>query len=190
MESPDVDIMSIVLNLTTTASAETQKATVEKYMTQDVEFRHPVCLIPRGRNSRDTVLKVFQWYRILSPTVDLKVNSVVFDQEREQIYLDLVQWFKLFFLPVDPVPARLITRLELRKVENKYYISKQEDFYHPVDFTKLLFPPLAPLVSLWLVISGVFSFWAATVGQSLGYWATTSCDPADKNGVYHQDLYN
>ncbi|KAG2011647.1 hypothetical protein CC2G_011740 [Coprinopsis cinerea AmutBmut pab1-1] len=189
MENPETDIERVVLDLTTGQSPEVQKSAVETYMTQDVAFRHPVCCVDSGPNSRDIVLKVYQWYRMLSPRVSLKVNGVVFDSSQQLLYLDMTQWFRLFFLPVQAAPARLVSRVELRKVNNLYYIQRQEDFYHTADFTNLLIPPLAPLVRLWLTLAAIFSYFAATVGQQLGYWVPESELSRSKVAGDHEDLY-
>lgn len=60
MENPERDIAAVIFGLTTVASPDLQKETVETYMTKDVAFEHPVCSVPSGPNSREKVLKVYQ----------------------------------------------------------------------------------------------------------------------------------
>ncbi|KAF8197124.1 hypothetical protein BJ912DRAFT_954843 [Pholiota molesta] len=171
MENPVKEIKSVVYQLTATNSPDVQKAALESYMTSDVAFRHPVCSVNSGPNSRDTVLGIYQWYRILSPKIDIQVESIVFDSDQNVIYLEGVQWFKLFILPFKPAPARLIVRLTLRKQEGLFYISEQEDFYHTDDFAALLLPPIAPFIRLALVIAGILSSIFASLAQLFGLWA-------------------
>jgi hypothetical protein len=96
MENPVKEIKSVVYQLTATNSPDIQKATLESYMTSDVAFRHPVCSVKSGPNSRDTVLGIYQyvqldfistenvfkqipycrWYRVLSPKIDIQVESI------------------------------------------------------------------------------------------------------------------
>lgn len=60
MENPVEDIKSVVQQLTATDSPDIQKAAFESYMTPDVAFRHPVCAVSAGPNSRATVLGIYQ----------------------------------------------------------------------------------------------------------------------------------
>ncbi|KAH6903875.1 hypothetical protein BKA70DRAFT_1298710 [Coprinopsis sp. MPI-PUGE-AT-0042] len=141
MEEPRIDIRRVILELTTTSLPEVQAQAVERYMTRDVV-----------------------WYRILSPKVEVNINNIIYDSQRETLYLDLTQSFKLFFIPFSPASSTL------RKVDKLYYISEQEDFYHTLSFTALLVPSLLPIVTLWLTFAAFFSYWAAMVGQQLGFW--------------------
>jgi hypothetical protein len=61
MNDPERDISTVVYRLTTANSPDIQKATIEKYMTSDVAFRHPVCQVNSGPNSRNQVLGIFQY---------------------------------------------------------------------------------------------------------------------------------
>ncbi|KAF6756619.1 hypothetical protein DFP72DRAFT_893247 [Ephemerocybe angulata] len=174
MEDPKTDISSVILNLTTTESPDTQQETVLKYMTADVSFEHPVCSVRPGPNSRDKVLKIYQWYRVL-------ISQSVFDRERQVMYVEIVQMFKLFFLPVESSAcevrphAVLVTRLELRKIKSLYYISRQEDFYHTIDFARLVLPPIVPLVWFLLTFGAIFSIVA------------TKTVPGDREELYEMD---
>ncbi|KAF9472098.1 hypothetical protein BDN70DRAFT_998335 [Pholiota conissans] len=170
MENPVEEIKAVVHQLTATNSPDIQKAALESYMTSDVAFRHPVCSVNAGPNSRDTMLGIYQWYRVLSPQIEIKVESIMFDSEKDVMILEGVQWFKLFFLPVKPMPARLIIRLTLRKQDGLYYISEQEDFYHPEDFAALLLPPIVPFVKFGLLASGTISGVLARASHLLGWW--------------------
>ena len=41
----------------------------------DAGFNNPWCCVPRGPGSREQILGIYQWYREMSPTVHLKVES-------------------------------------------------------------------------------------------------------------------
>ncbi|KIM44240.1 hypothetical protein M413DRAFT_443262 [Hebeloma cylindrosporum] len=170
MENPVKEIVSIVQQLVATDSPNVQKAALETYMTPDVAFRHPVCVVESHANSRDTLLGIYQWARVLSPRVEIKVDSIVFDENRRVMYLESVQWFKLFFLPTIASPARLITRLTLREKNGLYYISQQEDFYHPEDFAALLVPAITPVIRKGLNLGTVLSNLFVRGANMLGYW--------------------
>ncbi|KAJ2918867.1 hypothetical protein MD484_g1532, partial [Candolleomyces efflorescens] len=189
MQNPSEEVSSVILQLATTTSPDVQQAAVYKYMTPDVSFEHPVCSVRSSANSREKLLKIYQWYRVLSPHIDLKVESVVLDRENEVMYIEMIQWFKLFFLPINPQPARLVTRLQLRKVLGLYYISRQEDFYHTVDFVRLLLPPLAPIFYILLTFGAIFSFMGSVVAQQLGFWTPRSGEKGiDGEGGHDGDI--
>jgi len=61
MEDPAREITSVVYQLTATDSPDVQKAAVERYMTSDVGFQHPVCSVKPGPNSREAVLGIYQY---------------------------------------------------------------------------------------------------------------------------------
>jgi hypothetical protein len=71
MEDPEQDIASVIFGLTTVASPDLQRETVETYMTKDVAFEHPVCSVQSGPNSREKVLKVYQYVEYLKPAMPL-----------------------------------------------------------------------------------------------------------------------
>jgi len=47
-----------------------------RYFMDYASFNHPICCVPSHPNSREEILGIFQWYRILSPCLTTKVNSV------------------------------------------------------------------------------------------------------------------
>ncbi|KAF9039274.1 hypothetical protein BJ165DRAFT_377907 [Panaeolus papilionaceus] len=191
MENPREDIEHVIMQLTSTNSPDLQKAAIEAYMAPHVSFRHPVCCMESSRNSRVELLGVYQWYRVLSPQIKVKVENVVFDRDHHVLYVEIVQWFKLFFLPLRPAPARLLTRIKLQKEAHLYYISEQEDFYHPDDFAALLLPPLAFFVRLFLAFNGLACGFLMIWANLLGYWRTSSLanDPDADPAPSEPDLY-
>jgi hypothetical protein len=54
-------------------------------------------------------------------------------------------------------------------------------------FTALLIPGLLPIVTLWLTCAALFSYWAAIVGQQLGFWVPKGT--RNRAGGEHDDLY-
>lgn len=88
-----------------------------------------------------------------------------------------MSFFPILSLPTDslaPFPIKknsFLTRIRLRRENDFYYISSQEDFYHPDDFTSLIMPPLVPVVQFVMdsasTISAVNAKLAAGV---LGLW--------------------
>uniref|UniRef100_D8Q780 SigF-like NTF2-like domain-containing protein n=2 Tax=Schizophyllum commune (strain H4-8 / FGSC 9210) TaxID=578458 RepID=D8Q780_SCHCM len=172
MENPAEDIHGVFNALTMAANADVQRAAVNKYFLPNAGFRHPLCRVEPGFLSRDNILGVYQWYRIMSPILEAEIIDVVFHPDKNVMYLEGSQKFHIRLSPFAPAPARIIIRLTLQKDQfsGLYYIAQQEDFYHPDDFINLLVPPLAPFIRLALDGAGVVSNICAKVGQVVGYW--------------------
>ncbi|KAF5345033.1 hypothetical protein D9758_010463 [Tetrapyrgos nigripes] len=173
MQDPEKEISSVLLQLTTTSSADVQKAVIEKYFCSDVGFRHPLCYVPPIDESREMLLGIYQWYRVLSPKIEAYVQSVVYDKERDILLLDVFQTFHIRLSPLKPSQSRLLVRLTLKEVDGLRYIAFQEDFYHPDDFMRLLIPPLAPLLRACLSTASFASTVYAKTAQFLGFWRVT-----------------
>ncbi|ESK84744.1 hypothetical protein Moror_581 [Moniliophthora roreri MCA 2997] len=170
MQNPAEEITSVISRLTTTTSPEVQKATAEEFLTPNVGFRHPICSVSPGPGSRDALLGIYQWYRIMSPTIEAHVESVVYDAENEVVFAEVRQKFHIRISPFKPAWSRLIVRLELREMNGRRYIAFQEDFYHPDDFMNLILPPIAPIIRLALSGATIGSNLNAKIGQLLGFW--------------------
>ncbi|KAF7290753.1 hypothetical protein MIND_01316000 [Mycena indigotica] len=187
MQNPTSEIGAVVSLLTAAAAPDIQKAAFLRYMTSDAGFRHPLCSVLPGPGSRERVLGIYQWYRIMSPRIDITVNNVVYDETNRILLLDVVQLFHIRFSPFKPAPARLLVRLTLRQDhDGLFYIALQEDFYHPDDFMALLAPPLSPLVRLGLSMTGRASDIYAKCGRLLGIW-TSETGVAHGGGLYDDE---
>ncbi len=79
-----------------------------RYYAPDMRFRHPLCVVPSAPNSRDAMLSILQWYRILSPMIKGDVSSVTYDAEKQIIFLDVTQIFHIRWSPFNPAPARYV----------------------------------------------------------------------------------
>ncbi|KAJ7764901.1 hypothetical protein B0H16DRAFT_1526144 [Mycena metata] len=187
MQHPSSEVGAVVSLLTAAAAPDIQKAAFLKYLTPDAGFRHPLCHVTPGPGSRDRVLGIYQWYRIMSPHIDITVKSVVHDTANNVLLLDVVQKFHLRFSPFSPAPSRLLVRLTLREENGLHYIASQEDFYHPdarihsaTEFMSLLIPPLAPVIRVGLSVAATASDIYAKIGQLLGFWAANA--PSEAHG--------
>ncbi|KAI0942711.1 hypothetical protein AcW1_003268 [Taiwanofungus camphoratus] len=190
MEDPARDIDAVVKLVAAAATPDIQKAAILRYFAPDASFRHPLCAVSPAPRSRDAVLRIFQWYRVLSPVLALRVRRVAFHPGGEktavggiggtdahpppQLFLDIVQTFHIRWSPFPAKEARLLTRLTLRPAPSshgppRFLIAAQEDFYHPDDFAALLAPPLVPLVRALLLLAtcacGVLAWAAALLGE-------------------------
>ncbi|CDO73855.1 hypothetical protein BN946_scf185016.g12 [Trametes cinnabarina] len=178
MENPAQEIVNVAVLVTAAVNPEIQKAAVLKYYAQDAAFRHPLCKVESGPDSREAIISILQWYRILSPLLSVRVNSVTYDEERHSVFLDVSQTFHIRWSPLRPAPARLIVHLTLRPEPSPedpsktvYLIAEQEDFYHPEDLTALIIPPLKPLVGAALHAATFVCKVNARVFGAFGYWS-------------------
>ncbi|ROW09595.1 hypothetical protein VMCG_02552 [Cytospora schulzeri] len=125
MENPKHEIQHVVRSLCQGTTDE-QRRTLDRYFTPDAEFVHPFCVAPRFRrgalrhipllnklSSRDVVRGVYQWYRMLSPKVEMEFDAVLLDRARDKIFLDIRQNFSIWFIPWYHARVRLVTVLDL-----------------------------------------------------------------------------
>ncbi|KAJ6510612.1 argonaute-like protein [Mycena sanguinolenta] len=186
MQNPVDEVGAAVSLLTAAVSPEIQKAAFSKYFAPDAGFRHPMCHVAPGPGSRDRILAIFQWYRIMSPNLKITTNSVVHDSANNTLLLDVVQEFHIRLSPFKPAPSRLLVRLTLREVNGLQYIAFQEDFYHPDDFMALIVPPLAPVIRMGLSVASSASAIYARIGQLLGFWTTSGLHETNRAGLGQQ----
>ncbi|KAK5167814.1 uncharacterized protein LTR77_007513 [Saxophila tyrrhenica] len=153
MDDPINDIPQIIYNLTTAPSSLQQK-TLERYFTPDASFTHPFCAV---HNNRQAILRIFQWYKILSPDIKIRINSVAYDQEHMTLYVNLSQLFAIWFIPFHRSPVTLTTVLTLAHghalntstpppknptphSQAQYFITSQNDLYQVDQFVRFFLP--------------------------------------------------
>jgi hypothetical protein len=109
----------------------------------------PFCRVKAGPNSREALLGIYQFYKQISPKIQLTVKSAgvlavalrseaadrvaaVFDEATAKLYVDVHQLFALWFAPWHRASVDLTVKLALRKEDDeRWYIAKQSDFYEP-----------------------------------------------------------
>ncbi|KFY89021.1 hypothetical protein V500_05997 [Pseudogymnoascus sp. VKM F-4518 (FW-2643)] len=128
-----------------------QLAALDANFTHDASFRHTICRVPSfgdvnvpllgAVNSRWVIGCVYRWYKVLSPRIEVDIESVVLDQKSQRLYVSMAQTFSLFIIPFYSAKVPLITVLRLVKEDDdRFYISAQEDYYEPEDFVKFFLP--------------------------------------------------
>lgn len=75
MDDPAEEITSVIKQLCT-ADSTTQQQTIDTYFTQDAQFIHPFCRTIPGPNSGWMIKKIYAWYKILSPHIDIDIEGV------------------------------------------------------------------------------------------------------------------
>ncbi|KAI0479010.1 hypothetical protein GGR56DRAFT_672976 [Xylariaceae sp. FL0804] len=131
MERPTEEITAVVKALTEGTPQQQERALLDFFL-PDAYFIHPFCRVPsfawHGRhvpgfpalelNSRTLTLMVYKWYRVLSPTIRLEVDSVSLDARRDLLYLSMRQTFTLWVVPRAlwrAADVKLVTVLELAR---------------------------------------------------------------------------
>ncbi|EGN97700.1 hypothetical protein SERLA73DRAFT_184505 [Serpula lacrymans var. lacrymans S7.3] len=170
MQNPQREIVQIAQLLTSSAESDAQQKAVLNYFTTNASLRDPLCVVESSPNSRDTILGVYQWYRILSPNTRSNIQSILYDRELDLIDLEIVQVFKARFSPFKPAESRFLIRLSMREDNGLHYIARQENFLQPDDVLNILIPPLAPLLRLGLNAAAIVYNMNARALQATGLW--------------------
>ncbi|KAJ5662614.1 uncharacterized protein N7477_010230 [Penicillium maclennaniae] len=174
MENPVVEIPAVI-SLLTQSTPTLQQKTLERFFTSDASFVHPFCRVPSFEGSRWWILKIFQWYKIMSPRIKMEIHSIAMDQESLKLYVNMSQIFSIWIVPFHVAPATLTTVLDLTTDSSKtssstngahplYYITKQEDLYQTSEFIKFILPHVGYwLVLGWHLIATLFCFLGVTL---------------------------
>ncbi|PYH47001.1 uncharacterized protein BP01DRAFT_390653 [Aspergillus saccharolyticus JOP 1030-1] len=150
MEDPTSEITTIIHHLTQ-GSPQDQERTIQKFFTPSASFVHPFCRVWSSPGSRWFIEKIYQWYKIMSPRIEMEVQSVAYDKPSQKLYLTMSQIFSIWLVPFHVAPVTLTTvlslttdpedgRTPLQGSGKRYYIKKQEDFYQPSEFIKFVLP--------------------------------------------------
>ncbi|KAF1931485.1 uncharacterized protein M421DRAFT_55681 [Didymella exigua CBS 183.55] len=155
MENP-VEEITNVIHLLTQSPPSTQRQTVEKYFTPNASFTHPFCRTGQWPNSRLLVGLIYRWYKIMSPSIDITVQSVAYDESNLIIYVSIFQIFRIWLIPFYYAPVYLtsVIKLERNNDDRKYYIESQDDLYAIDQWIRFIAPGGWILVYLW-------QFWAS-----------------------------
>ncbi|KAL5363105.1 hypothetical protein BJX96DRAFT_155170 [Aspergillus floccosus] len=177
MENPEAEIRGVILNLTQ-GIPFVQARTIDEYFTSSAVFVHPFCRTWDIDGSRWFVKEIYRWYKIMSPHIEIEINSVAYDEQNLKIYANISQVFSIWAIPFHSSPVNLTTVLDLvprtketpRGIDGQeapktlYYIARQEDFYQTSEFVKFLTPSAAVPVYIWqsfatlFCVLGVFVF--------------------------------
>ncbi|EFR00439.1 hypothetical protein MGYG_03442 [Nannizzia gypsea CBS 118893] len=112
MENPVAEIPQVI-HLLTQSIPSVQQQTIEKYFTPSASITHPFLHSGSFQGSRWLISRIFLFYKIMSPHVDLHVKSVAFDRENLLLYVTVSQVFRIFIVPLYTAPVTLTTVLQL-----------------------------------------------------------------------------
>jgi ATP-dependent Clp protease adapter protein ClpS len=198
MEDPIHEISDVIHTLTQSPPSQ-QAACVESYFTPTASFTHPFCrtysfgseYLPHvggaSLSSRWFILKIYQWYKILSPHIDLEIESVAFDAQNLLLYVSIHQIFKIQWIPFHNSDVRLTTVLKLvedeaRKHEIEEFSTKQAKKMLKNDYAALRAPHKRYLIQaqndLYQTnefVKFVFFFGGSSVIMAWQFFATFAC---------------
>ncbi|KAJ0162098.1 hypothetical protein CTA2_5111 [Colletotrichum tanaceti] len=196
MDHPVKEIRTVIRDLVQGSPEKQQNAIYSNYA-EDAAFTHPFCHVPSFGNvqipflfpinSRWVVLRIFRWYRILSPNIEMEIESCVQDQKTNLLYIKMRQDFRLWFVPFYNAPVELVVvlRLETRTVDangnplprgygdsntvgsrQRQFIVSHEDHYQVGEVLKFL----VPFFGYWAWhVWTLFGTVVCVVGAFLGY---------------------
>ncbi|KAL0944380.1 uncharacterized protein CTRU02_202267 [Colletotrichum truncatum] len=196
MEHPVKEIRTVIRDLVQ-GTPEKQKNALYSHFVEDASFTHPFCHVPSFGNiqlpflpilnSRLFILMVYRWYRILSPNINMEIESTVQDQKTNLLYVKMHQDFRLWFVPFysAPVDFVVVLRLETRTVDGdgrplprnqsdtptfgsrqRQFVVHQEDHYQVGQWLKFITPVVGPWA--WYAWS-LFATFLCAVGALVGY---------------------
>ncbi|KAG1856973.1 hypothetical protein DFJ58DRAFT_878732 [Suillus subalutaceus] len=158
MQNPQRDLPVVLTGLATSHNPADLRAAVKKFYTPDASLHHPFRIVEHGANSRQKILGMYEWCRIISPNTTSDVD-VVFYNGKHHVLVRLS--------PFKSAPSRYIIRIKLQERDKLFYIYSQEEFLHPM-FCR----PLTPLVRLALVFFALMEGHVLEdMGLSLLLWA-------------------
>lgn len=76
MIGPAVAEIALVIETLCTASPAVQRAAIETYFTTTASFTHPFCRTGSFAGSIWLIIMIYRWYKILSPHIDVGVDSI------------------------------------------------------------------------------------------------------------------
>ncbi|WYZ45272.1 hypothetical protein EsH8_VIII_000588 [Colletotrichum jinshuiense] len=210
MDHPVKEIRTVIRDLVQ-GSPEKQQNALYSNFTEDAAFTHPFCHVPSFGNvqvpflftinSRWLILMVYRWYRILSPNIEMEIESSVQDQKNNLLYVKMRQDFRLWFVPFysAPVDFVVVLRLETRTIDSngnplprgqgdaatigsrqRQFIVSQEDHYQVGEWIKFL----VPFFGYWAWLAWtLFATSLCVVGAFFGYPLTWFFQQKAENNI-------
>ncbi|KAK4146783.1 uncharacterized protein C8A04DRAFT_25351 [Dichotomopilus funicola] len=122
MENPTREIESVIRTLTQ-GTPDQQHDAIYRYFAPGATFEHPFCRVPTFQklnvpglgeyDSRALIAAIFRWYKIMSPKIDIEIESCAHDESTNILYITIFQIFSIWFIPFYRAPVRLTTVLHL-----------------------------------------------------------------------------
>ncbi|KAG7004738.1 hypothetical protein G7Y79_00023g053220 [Physcia stellaris] len=137
----------------------------------------PFCRTGSFNGSRWLIWNIYRWYKIMSPRIEMNIESIAYDAKSLRLYVTMHQIFRIWAIPFFNAPVTLTTVLQLvtkpyptphhPNKRDLYFIQSQNDLYQVNEWIKFVsqFGILSLFVFLWqlvataLCVLGAFAFW-------------------------------
>ncbi|KAG6836601.1 hypothetical protein H0H93_006237 [Arthromyces matolae] len=119
---------------------------------------------------------------MVSPSNKFKATTTIFDESAETIIVEGDLTLHMRYSFVKPQPAKVLIKFKLDNHSGTHRICSQEYYYHPDQFANMIFPPIAPLVTLGLSVSAYVSAFSAKFAQVFGIWRVSDTGKTRANG--------
>jgi hypothetical protein len=128
--SPPVEDIQMIITALCKAPPDIQERVIATYFTPSASFTHPFFRTGSFDGSIWLITKIYRWYNILSPCIDVTIDSVgelnmssfverpsdfrqAFDEAHLRVYVSIGQISRLWFAPFYKARVRLVTVLQL-----------------------------------------------------------------------------
>ncbi|KAE8393480.1 hypothetical protein BDV23DRAFT_149263 [Aspergillus alliaceus] len=112
MEDPVSEIPTVIQHLTQSPPA-LQSQTIDQFFTPNASFVHPFCRVQHFRGSRWVIRKIYQWYKVMSPRIEMNIHSVAYDPKTLTLYVTMSQIFTIWIVPFHVAPVKMTIVLDL-----------------------------------------------------------------------------
>jgi hypothetical protein len=165
MDNPTEEITQVVHTLCQ-GTPDQQTEAINTYFTPNASFTHPFCRTGSFDGSRNLIHAIYKWYKLLSPKIELNVNSIgkihpstlpsinphnskltslpttAYDSHNLILYLNITQILSFWMIPFHHANVTLTTELHLTRPPNsrKFYIKAQNDLYQNDQLIRFFMP--------------------------------------------------
>ena len=162
MDNPTEDITQVVHTLCQ-GTPDQQTEAINTYFTPNASFTHPFCRTGSFDGSRNLIHAIYKWYKLLSPKVEVNVNSIgitpittpinpykfqltyslpAYDSHNLILYLNITQTVSFWMIPFHHANVTLTTELHLTRPPNsrKFCIKAQNDLYQNDQLIRFFMP--------------------------------------------------
>ncbi|RHZ64160.1 hypothetical protein Glove_326g79 [Diversispora epigaea] len=147
MDNPLEEIYQLFNNILVNPDKSLIEKEFNRCFAPDLEFKHFLAFIPPKKGSRESVIRVFRFYRGCYLSNNLVIHDKWFDENTGRMVLSVTQYPKFWIFPWTTIPIKLVAILDIKKNGEKYFISKHEDFFQPEEIIGPFFPHVGP----WMV---------------------------------------
>ncbi|CAG8588231.1 5418_t:CDS:2, partial [Diversispora eburnea] len=118
MDNPLEEIYQIFYNILVNPDKSLIEKEFNRCFTPDLELNHFLAVVPPKRGSRESIIRIFQCQR-------------GFNENTGRMVLSATQYLDFGFIPWTTIPIKFVVILDLKQNEEKYLISKYEEFLQP-----------------------------------------------------------